>query len=231
MWCGGCAALTRSGDGFCFACREILGATSITDHRSICTSIPADVDAIALFRYESFLRKIVLRAKVKNDTAALRSLANLVATHPISLSMAHSADVIIPAPSSLWGRTRGRFDVAQALAKELSVATGKPMALMKPSSYITRSKRAGENAARSHDFKNRMIVKTGSLLDHFLAKPLPNGHILLVDDVLTTGFTMQTITKELTSSGERTVSGLVLASAWSQRSKARFSPSGAAIKS
>ena len=214
MWCGGCANLTQSGYGFCPLCRESLSAMATTSRRGICSSIPADIDAVSLFRYEHFLRKVVLRAKVANDQAALRSLCDLVSTHAVSIAMAREADVIVPAPSSLWGRMRGRFDLAQAVAMALSRVSGTPIGMMGPSSYMLKAKRAGENSMATGSYLGHYLRKIPVFLDRYVGSPAFSGHILLVDDVLTTGFTMKTLTAQILDSGGASVQGLVLASAW-----------------
>ncbi len=71
---------------------------------------------------------MILRAKVKNDFIALRFLRDLVVTDPVVEHLVTWCEAIMPAPSSLWGRVRGRFDIAGYIAAELGSFYGKRVA-------------------------------------------------------------------------------------------------------
>ena len=118
--------------------------------------------------------------------------------------------LIVPAPSSLWGRLKGRFDIA-LMAAECFFSRGQILHASLPGSFF-RGKRAGHNENSDVDSflpptdvvfnKNRGILKRISTA----------AHIVVVDDVMTTGLTMRSSINLLKSLGAQTVEGLVVAS-------------------
>ena len=178
------------------------------------------------FRYQSTVRSLVLRAKVKNEVAALvaliSSLSDVLGDQLTSFNDPQC--LTIAAPSSLWSRITGRFDVARLIANTLfPQATGldKPW----PGSFW-RVKRAGRNDNLSlentygwqryfHDFlKKRMncSFEFKECID-FQRKISTATRILVIDDVLTTGLTMGTLFNQLKTLGAQKLDGLVLAAA------------------
>lgn len=166
--CQGCAARIQAG-GFCEECRRSLlrAQTPVSGVRS-------------LYSYQGILRQTILRAKVKNDVLALQALCELFVGNPQILECAHECDVLVPAPSSLWGRLRGRFDIAQALALELSKQVDRPVRLMPFRHYMSFGKRAGKNLS---SMANRSIAAKSS--------QFADQRVMLIDDIFTTGWTMR----------------------------------------
>lgn len=189
--CEGCSKLIPAG-GFCPECLAGLPSICPADHSGIDT---------ALFVYQGQIRDLILRAKVKNQWSALQSLCSLFVCNPLVLSMVADSDVIVPAASSLWGRMRGRFDVAQSVALELSRQVGVPLELLPTSHYLRGKKRAGQN---DKETANGSIVSANQGF-------LDQRRVLMIDDIVTTGWTMRALRRDLLTYGAKEVKGIALA--------------------
>lgn len=172
-----------------------------------------------VFNYVNDIRELLIRAKVANDPVALGFVVKFVNQHARDLISRFNRPgrLIVPAPASFWGRVRGRFDVAQMLALELFEHADVYTGLLPNAAF--RGKRAGRNT----------MVPSGSLfgtrfLNNFknykrediIRNRISNApSILVVDDVMTTGFTMKTLIGQLKWLGAQSVEGLVIASSTS----------------
>lgn len=180
-WCPQCGVSVRAG-GFCFDCRSHLTPNK---HSS-------EVHLPALYRYQGILRSVILRSKVNNENTSYQALCDLFAGHPVAIAAGIEADIIIPAPSSLWGRLRGRFDLAQGMALALGSALERPVELFPPAYYFNYRKRAGKNQDRG--------PTSASSLDPGLMR-WQSKSILLIDDIITSGFTLKTLSSALVTAG------------------------------
>lgn len=202
--------------------------------------------AVSLYRYEGLVRRLVLRAKVQGDQRALALLVTLAvplsrveaaadpqaADPPVdgeraapghslgaaSRRLAAWAEVIIAAPSSLWGRLRGRLDLAAHLADAVARADGR-RAMAAP---LHLHWRLGKRALQARDLRRanppmlpRPLVRAAER--HFrsrLARLPSSDRVLLVDDVVTTGATLCSLAAALPLADEpRLVRALTLAAA------------------
>jgi predicted amidophosphoribosyltransferase len=173
-------------------------------------------DVYIVFRYAGLVRELIGRAKIKNDPVALGFLLRFVRRHAAAKIIEFdSPDTLVcPAPASFWGRARGRFDVAEMLARDCfpqaSLLSGRGPG------GIFRQKRAGRNSEASPTKFNWIKTLLNSMDSN---GPLCNidaissaKRILVVDDVMTSGFTMRTQIDQLKGLGAQSVYGLVIAS-------------------
>jgi predicted amidophosphoribosyltransferase len=177
------------------------------------------------FLYQSIIRTLILRAKVKNEVPALAALASTLeeVLCPSWVTTYNSPDcLVVPAPSSLWSRTLGRFDLAWTLGLTLF-----PLAsfLKVPlPGMFWRRKRAGRNQVTSkhcrgstpemiNNFLNKIINSQAELTRFYDVniKISAASRILVIDDVLTTGLTMGSLFNQLKALGAKKIEGLVLA--------------------
>lgn len=164
-------------------------------------------DTVSLYRYEGLIRDLIWRAKIKDDHGALDLLVER-GLIPKAVATGHWADLIVAAPSSLWGRLRGRLDLASHLALALAQCVQKPTIPAPLHLYWRMSKNAQkgtiERAATGSPahfsrwelhclsaWSQNPSVKSGKRCSQTL-------RILMVDDVVTTGSTLRRVGSALT---------------------------------
>lgn len=177
------------------------------------------------FRYKSTIRSLILRAKVENNALALTLLLSLLRDVLSETCRHYNAPecLVVAVPSSLRSRLYGRFNVAEAIRVNL-FPRARCLASPMPGSFW-RLKRAGRNnrlrAVSGLTFVesiNKFIkyyIKFGSAdkkANDIAAQISSSERILVVDDVLTTGFTMGTLFDQLKVLGAQRIEGLVVAS-------------------
>lgn len=150
--------------------------------------------------YEGSLRDLVLLFKNARRDELARPLAALLAERLALLNW--------PVPDSVtavptwWARRLWRgFDHADLLATHLAALLGRPRL------RALRRCRPGSQAGRSRTERLSLPRHT------FAARRPVTGHVLLVDDVLTTGATARACTHALHAAGAAAVSLLTVARA------------------
>jgi predicted amidophosphoribosyltransferase len=177
------------------------------------------------FCYKSIIRNLILRAKVENNIHALTLVLNLLRdVRGEQCRHYNSPDYLVVAtPSSLRSRVYGRFNLAEAIREVLFPRAGRLVSPL-PGSFW-RLKRAGRNGRPGATYGLglgesltkviKYYIKSGSMdkiANDIRAQISSSGGILVVDDVLTTGFTMGTLFDQLKMLGAQRIEGLVVAS-------------------
>jgi len=204
LFCPDClAALQPVQSPLCPCCGRTYLTTGGDHHCGGCLAKPRYFNkAMALFLYEEPIRKLIQHFKYQGKTACLATVADLSLNHPV-IEETKEIDLIIPVPLH-HGRLRERgFNQALLLAKAIF-----PNDPRISSGILIRSRptapQAGFNgAARRANLKNAFRV----------GKPdrIAGKKILLVDDVLTTGTTVDECAKTLRKAGASEVMVLTLA--------------------
>lgn len=118
-----------------------------------------------------------------------RFFAKLLGSRLAGGEFFRDVDLVVPVPLH-WTRRRSRgYNQAAVVAEELAKALGAPLAPL----ALSRSRRT------STQTKLSVAEKSGNVAGAFKAKRVPEGtrHILLVDDVFTTGSTLNECRKAL----------------------------------
>jgi ComF family protein len=214
-WCIGCGA---EGDFICGACRRSFdvitppiclrcgrpqAAEPAQSGCPGCTGWQGDIDGIrAPFLFEGVIRDAVHEFKYRN----LRALAPLLAGLMYDYFTANpvAGDVLVPVP--VHGkrlRERG-YNQSALLARGLGRLSGLPVA----EDYLLRLKYTPPQA-RSSGINERQSNVAGA----FTCRDghLQGKRVILIDDVSTSGATLNTCAAALKAAGAATVWGLVLA--------------------
>ena len=211
-WCLGCG---REGSLICDACRlqlpeiepPLCPRCGIPQPGgilcSICRGNKHNIDAIrSPFRFEGLIRQAVHQFKYNNLRSIARPLARLLgeylANNPIS------ADIIVPVPlHNRRLRERG-YNQSELLAKELSNITRLP--LVKGS--LVRQIQS-QPQARAMPVTERRKNVDGAFACR--GDNLKDRDIVLIDDVATSGATLDACAAAMKAAGSGRVQGLTLA--------------------
>ena len=160
--------------------------------------------ARAAFRYDEHSRKLITRFKYSDHTQLAKIYGTWLAGAGGELLA--QTDTIIPVPLHYFRFIHRRFNQSALLASVLSKKTGikhLPNALKRsrhttPQTGLTRKQRETN-------------VKGAFTINKRYAGGIKGKNILLIDDVLTTGSTIEQCTKTLLKSGAAQVNVLTLA--------------------
>ena len=217
--------LAETGKGFCSRC---LAAFPVVDHPvclrcgaplppgsaalpRLCASCPATPTGTALpvrvrsaARYEGELRKAVLRVKYGGHTSTAASLGLFLAARFPVFFPGETFDVILPVPLHVTRLRERGFNQSVLLARPLARFLGRPLDL----SAAVRVRNTPTQSVSSRS------ERRGNLRGSFL---VPSPHslrkrtVLIIDDVYTTGSTVDSLANELLKAGASTVAAYTLA--------------------
>ena len=208
--CSGCGA---SGTFLCPECAAALPATgpprcyrcwrpgSWAGDCSHCRLDPPAFDALrSAFVYAGLARELVHALKYRGMTALGETMAALT----LEAAKDAEADVVVPVPlSSRRLRSRG-YNQAAALARPLARELGLPLA-----SRLLRRSRNTQAQARTSDADERRLNVAGAFAVR--GAGIARSRVLLVDDVTTTGATLDACAGALKEAGARSVYALTFA--------------------
>ena len=205
----------------CLACLDELSELQLAGWAPANFSPKSEItDVASLLRYRGVVRDLVLRAKVRGDHRALALLVRLVADRKEAISLTMWCDAVVANPSSLWGRIRGRLDIASQIGSHLARVAGKPL-LHAPldlhwrwqkHALTDRKKRTEMDPVEAIAVKWTKYVRSCNFHQP-IKKQDGLTRVLLVDDVLTTGSTLQRTAMALSRHQTVIVRGLTVARA------------------
>ena len=205
--CGACLKAPEpfSADYFCISCRTPFqnGFPLDSEGRcALCRSGLRGFDAAYCFgSYEGVLRELIHLYKYGRIPTLARPLADLLAA---ALPRDERADAIVPVPLHWWRRWRRGFNQAELLARDLSRRTGTPVAHV-----LRRARPTSAQAGLSNQARRKNV--TGAFASRRASQPLEGKHVLLIDDVMTTGSTATACAIALKRAGAARVALLTVA--------------------
>ena len=212
QWCVGCG---REGDYICRSCRQLLlpivppvcprcgrpqpGGMLC----SICVNWQADIDGIrSPFVFDGVVRQAVHKLKYQNLRALAAPLAELL--HGYLLANPIPGEVLVPVPlhRKRW-RERG-YNQSSLLARELGKLTDLPVVddCLVRQQHTPPQARTANVSERQSNVAGAFTCRDGRLR---------GKQVLLIDDVTTSGATLNTCAGALKSAGTVSVWGLVVA--------------------
>lgn len=175
----------------------------------------SNFNVYSLFYYQNMIRDLILRAKVQKDHQALKLIESIIQLefenikkfcisffqntttltstkiNPSSSDSLLPSFFIIPVPSSLWSRIKGKYDISFMIAKTLSDLFG--------SKLIETSYKFGWNIFKRSKSLIKKQKNISTLNPSIKSNLKPNSsiqnhkNIIIVDDILTTGYTLKKI--------------------------------------
>lgn len=159
----------------------------------------------SLYRYESPLREVIHQFKFYGLEAIGAELAERFSAALGELAEGMSVDLVVPVPTGRWRLLERGFNPAAVFARAAAAAFKVPCA----EDVLTKVRQTPPQSRLEVDERRR------NLRDAFLARRerIKGMQILLVDDVITTGATIDECARALKRGGARTVSVITLARA------------------
>ena len=203
-----CAGCDKPGDLFCSECISKVSIIHqpfcslcgrVTEKNGLCKSCqkvrPSYLSARSWAEYAESLRHALLTLKYRNNLGLSRIFADYLAD--IVLDNNWQTDIIIPIPLCKSHMKSRGFNQAEQLAHPLSLILGIPL----ETRAVKRMKETTSQVdlSREERFKN--------LEDAFFGNPakLKSKRVLLVDDIVTTGATLNSCTEAILAAGGSSV--------------------------
>ncbi len=170
-----------------------------------CLSDPPDYErARAVFAFGDVAKRLVHDLKYHDRMEGRASFGEWLAR--AGAEFLPNATLIVPVPLHYFRLVRRRYNQAAVLARAVSEIAGVPCApLALKRARDTKSQTGLSAEERARNVKGAFTVRKG------FAGRLKDAHIVLVDDVLTTGATAEACARVLKKAGAREVSVLTLA--------------------
>lgn len=157
-----------------------------------------------LFKYEGFIREKIIEYKFKDSSYLYKMFSKLILNTKEINSFINEYDIIIPVPISKKRLKERGYNQSELIAKQISKANKIPLQLnvlykiknIKPQSQMNKKQRL-------ENIKNVYIVKN--------VEKIENKKILIIDDVYTTGSTVNECAKVLAEKGARIIGVLTIA--------------------
>jgi ComF family protein len=190
--CPRCAAAVPATNGVQLACNHCRGDKLRFDR------------AIALGNYDGLLRRLVMRMKTDRTELMARTLAELAWREAGPAMRSLDVDVVTAVPMHRWRRWQRGTDPPQVVAGRLAARLGIPAAggMLR----LARNVPAQVGLSRPARFRNVAGEMAMGASYHLEA-----AHVLLVDDILTTGATCSEAARVLRRAGADQVTVFVLA--------------------
>lgn len=205
--CESCEAEITSATTACSRCAYPLPVGTSSDPASCpncrATKLPFDY-TIALGVYEGLLREAVLKMKSPSGELTALTLGRLLAAKIAATLVVDRPDCIVPVPTH-WSRRIGRDLncaelVSEAVSAELNVRT---------KSGLLRCQRRMQKQATLLPTERRENVRGAYAVNRVY--DVRGQHVLIIDDVMTTGATAGEIAKVLRKGGATGISVAVVA--------------------
>lgn len=201
-FCADCLARWSQPTSRCSLCaRRLAGGAGIC---GACLKQPPRLShCVAALDYAYPWQNVIARYKFQADTGLARGLGRLLASHPPAQQMLSGCDVLLPVPASEQRLRERGFDHTLLLARAMQPAmpvwhravarrhTQQPQHALGRTQRLRHLQKAFDVGA---DYRTRI---TGT-------------HIALLDDVMTTGATLDALAACLLKAGAASVSALVL---------------------
>jgi len=211
-WCVGCG---KEGDFICPSCLKSLSRVmpplcpkcglpqSSATLCAGCVGWQAEIDGIrAPFRFDGVMRQAVHELKYRNLRALAGLLAQLLDDYLVDNPL--PGEVLVPVPLHPKRLRERGYNQSYLLAKELGKLAGLPVVV----DYLVRERHTSPQARTSTVGERR-----GNVADAFACRDrrLEGKPVILIDDVSTSGATLDACARALKGAGAASVWGLVLA--------------------
>ena len=161
---------------------------------------------VAAVDYAYPWRSLISDFKFRSNIALAKSFAQVLRQHPLANELIQQCDALVTVPLSAQSlRVRG-FDQTQLLGRALA-----PHKMLSQLVLRRHTEQAQHELTRQQRLRQLQDVFHLNPRKPQLSAQVQGRHILLLDDVMTTGATLNALAATLLNAGALQVSGLVLA--------------------
>jgi len=188
-FCRSCTSIIDQEQTFCFSCQSKIKPV-VPVFLALTKKYTLPIHAACA--YEDPIKSLILK-KFSHDTLACKQLANLMIDFvPFD---AIKADFLIPIPLH-WSRFAWRgYNQADLIAKQLSKKIGVPTL-----NIVKRKRRTIFQSRLRTDQRQKNVENVFSIKKNFiLNNPIKDKNIVIIDDLFTTGATVKSIAKTLST--------------------------------
>ena len=199
-----CGQITENEDRLCENCRENLNFIDKNKRCKLCGMEKPDCDcakhiyyferAVCVFFNQKPAKDIIYRYKLGAKSFYSKRIADYMVKVFNEEYSDIDFDAVVPVPTSFRSSNKRGFDHTYLLAKEISGKTGIPLyknvlgvKVFKPSQHKSNYKHRFSNVKNKYYFK----------------KKIDFNNVLLIDDIKTTGATLNACSRELMLAGAR----------------------------
>lgn len=171
-----------------------------------CSPVPAIGELFSFGAYKAvFIQRLIQRWKFEGDTTAANTLANLLSPE-IHEWLHNTPAILIPIPlHERKFRERG-FNQTEDLAQALSQALAIPWLPLLQRAVYTRPQKSVEEQDKATNVQDAFVVNT-----MVASRVNRSSQLVILDDIFTTGSTVNAAASSLRQAGFRSVSTLVIA--------------------
>jgi ComF family protein len=191
----------------CYQCGTTLAALEVNEQHCLqCKNNPPYFDeTYCLDRYDGALQNAVHQLKYQKRLAYAHGLASAWNCILSKQLRAHGADYLLPVPLSTQKLSARGFNQSWEIARRLDYSSNIrqiPYALKRHHHALPQA--GGKLSTR------RLAIQEMFYIDHSYIEPLQNKRVIIFDDVMTTGATLNEIARVLKDNGVSHVTNWVL---------------------
>lgn len=203
LLCVDCSRQLEVPDKRCYKCHK-PGQSQATCAMCRLDSPLASVQAAT--RYMGVGKELVHRLKFGRARSAATEMADIIADRlGLDADMAAYGDIVIAHVPTATSRVRGRgYDQSRLIARALAVRSGIPCYRL-----LLRAGQRKQVGSGKRERRTQMRTAYHAVM----GRRIRGAHILLVDDVSTTGATLEAAAEELLRAGAARIDGIVFAKA------------------
>jgi len=196
-WCAACRITAPLAAERCYRCHALSDGGRTCKH---CRSASPLYSVQAATRYEGCAKQLIWKLKFDRAKAAAETLAVVIAARATL-----TADtILVPVPTSTSHVRQRGYDQVVLTTRHLARQTGRE--------YASALMRLGQQQQHTTTRAQRLTQLT-----HAYVVPHPEliagQHVVLVDDVITTGATLEAAARAVKAAGAKRVSAIVFAQA------------------